>query len=148
MIFERTLLIIKPDAIARNVVGEILARFEKSGFRILAAKMLHLSKGQAEKLYEVHKQRPFYEHLVKFMTSGPVMVQVLEGEDAIAKNRELIGATIPRLAAPGTVRYDFAKHEKDSDVYENAVHSSDSAENAEIEIGLFFEPKEICPRTR
>jgi len=148
MIPERTLLIIKPDAVAKNVMGEILARFEQNGLRIVAAKMAHLSMEQAEALYVAHKHQPFYPSLVQFMTSGPVMLQVLEGDDAVAKSRRLMGATIPEEARPGTIRYDFAKHESNSLVCENAVHGSDSADSAAIEIGFFFEPDEICPRTR
>ncbi len=143
MATERTISIIKPDAVAKNVIGEIYARFEKGGLKIIAAKMLHLSREQAEGFYAVHKERPFFGDLVEFMTSGPVMVQCLEGEDAIAKNREIMGATNPAEAAPGTIRADFA-----STIDENAVHGSDSPETAATEISFFFSNLEICPRTR
>ncbi len=143
MAVERTISIIKPDAVAKNVIGEIYSRFEKAGLKIVAARMLHLSKEQAEGFYAVHKERPFFNDLVAFMTSGPVMVQVLEGEDAIAKNREVMGATNPKDAAPGTIRADFA-----STIDENAVHGSDGPDTAKTEIAYFFKPEEICPRTR
>jgi len=143
MAIERTISIIKPDAVAKNVIGEIYARFEKAGLKIVAAKMLHLSKEQAEGFYAVHKERPFFKDLVSFMTSGPVMVQVLEGENAIAKNREVMGATNPKDAAPGTIRADFAVS-----IDENAVHGSDGPDTAKAEIAYFFKPEEICPRTR
>jgi nucleoside-diphosphate kinase len=143
MSVERTLSIIKPDAVAKNVIGEIYSRFEKGGLRIVAARMLHLSREQAEGFYAVHKERPFFKDLVDFMVSGPVMVQVLEGENAIARNREIMGATNPREAAPGTIRADFA-----SSIDENAVHGSDAAETARKEIDFFFRPEEICARTR
>lgn len=143
MAVERTLSIIKPDAVAKNVIGEIYSRFEKAGLQIVAARMLHLSQEQAGEFYAVHKERPFYNELVEFMTSGPVMVQVLEGEDAIAKNREVMGATNPQEAAPGTIRADFART-----VDENAVHGSDAPQTAEAEIAFFFKDDEICPRTR
>lgn len=143
MAVERTLSIIKPDAVAKNVIGEIYSRFEKAGLNIIAARMLHLSKEQAGEFYAVHKERPFYNELVEFMTSGPVMVQVLEGDEAIAKNREVMGATNPAEAAPGTIRADFAKT-----VDENAVHGSDAPETAKAEIAFFFKDDEICPRTR
>ncbi len=143
MAIERTISIIKPDAVAKNVIGEIYARFEKAGLKIVAARMLHLSKAQAEGFYAVHKERPFFNDLVAFMTSGPVMVQVLEGEGAIAKNREVMGATNPKDAAPGTVRADFA-----GSLTENAVHGSDGPDTAKTEIAYFFKPEEICPRTR
>ncbi len=143
MAIERTLSIIKPDAVAKNVIGKIYSRFEEGGLRIIAAKMLHLSKEQAESFYAVHRERPFFNDLVKFMTSGPVMVQVLEGEDAIARNRELMGATNPAEAAPGTIRADFA-----ANVEENAVHGSDGPDTARAEIEFFFSAEEICPRTR
>ena len=143
MAIERTISIIKPDAVAKNVIGQIYARFEKAGLRIVAAKMLHLSKDQAGEFYAVHKERPFYGELVEYMTSGPIMVQVLEGEDAVAKNREVMGATNPKDAAPGTIRADFA-----NDITENAVHGSDAAETAKNEIAFFFKENEICPRTR
>jgi len=143
MAIERTISIIKPDAVAKNVIGEIYSRFEKGGLKIIAAKMKHLSKEDAEGFYAVHKERPFFGELVEFMTSGPVMIQVLEGEDAVNKNRELMGATNPAEAEPGTIRADFAKS-----IDENAVHGSDSPENAKIEIDYFFTEDEICPRTR
>jgi nucleoside-diphosphate kinase len=143
MAIERTFSIVKPDAVAKNVIGEIYSRFEKGGLRIVAAKMLHLSRAQAEGFYAVHKERPFYKDLVNFMISGPVMVQVLEGENAILRNREIMGATNPKDAAPGTIRADFA-----STVDENAVHGSDAAETAKEEIAFFFKPEELCARTR
>jgi nucleoside-diphosphate kinase len=140
---EQTLSIIKPDAVGKNHIGNIIARFEKAGLRIIGVKMVHPTKQEAEKFYAVHKERPFYGDLVKFMTTGPVVVMVLEGENAIAKNREIMGATDPKKAAPGTIRSDLA-----SSIDENAVHGSDSIENAKIEIGFFFKPHEICHRTR
>ncbi|MEJ2360279.1 MAG: nucleoside-diphosphate kinase [Gammaproteobacteria bacterium] len=143
MAVERTISIIKPDAVARNVIGQIYDRFEKAGLRIVAAKMLQLSREQAGEFYAVHKERPFYAELVDYMTSGPIMVQVLEGENAVAKNREVMGATNPKDAAPGTIRADFA-----TDITENAVHGSDAAETARNEIAFFFKADEICPRTR
>jgi nucleoside-diphosphate kinase len=143
MAVERTLSIIKPDAVAKNVIGEIYSRFEKAGLRIVAAKMARLSREQAEGFYAVHRERPFFNDLVSFMISGPVMIQVLEGENAIAKNRELMGATNPRDAAPGTIRADFAVS-----IDENAVHGSDGPETAAQEIAYFFESDELCPRTR
>ena len=142
MAIERTLSIIKPDAVGKNVIGEIYSRFEKAGLRIVAARMLHLSREQAGAFYAVHENRPFYADLVAFMTSGPVMVQVLEGEGAIARNREVMGATDPAKAAPGTIRADFAKT-----VDENAVHGSDGPETAQAEIAFFF-PEGVCERTR
>jgi nucleoside-diphosphate kinase len=142
MAIERTLSIIKPDAVSKNVIGEIYSRFEKAGLRIVAARMLHLSRDQAGAFYAVHKERPFYADLCAFMSSGPVMVQVLEGEGAIAKNREVMGATDPAKAAPGTIRADFAKT-----VDENAVHGSDGPETARAEIAFFF-PEGVCVRTR
>ena len=143
MAIERTLSIIKPDAVAKNVIGEICSRFEKGGLRIIAAKMLHLTRKQAEEFYAVHKERPFYGELVEFMTSGPVVVQALEGEEAIARNRELMGDTNPAKAAAGTIRADFA-----TTIDENAVHGSDGPETAKREIDFFFNESEICPRTR
>jgi len=143
MAIERTFSIIKPDAVARNVTGEIVSRFENNGLQVIASKMLHLSKEQAEGFYAVHAERPFYNDLVSFMISGPVVVQVLEGENAINKNRELMGATNPADAAPGTIRADFAKT-----VDENAVHGSDAPETAAVEIKYFFSDEELCPRTR
>lgn len=143
MAVERTISIIKPDAVAKNVIGEIYTLFEKAGLRIVAAKMMHLSREQAEGFYAVHKERPFFGDLVDFMTSGPVMVQVLEGEDAINKNREVMGATNPKEAAPGTIRAEFA-----DTIDENAVHGSDGPDTAKAEIAFFFKPEEICGRTR
>ena len=141
MAVERTLSIIKPDAVAKNVIGKIYSRFESNGLKIVAAKMKHLTREEAEGFYAVHKERPFFAELVKFMTSGPVMVQVLEGENAVAKNRELMGATNPKEAAPGTIRADFA-----ASIDANAVHGSDSLANAAIEVAYFFGEQEICPR--
>ena len=140
---ERTLSIIKPDAVAKNVIGEIYSRFESAGFKIVAAKMLHLDEITAGGFYAVHKDRPFFNDLVSFMTSGPIMVQVLEGENAVAKHREIMGATNPKEAASGTIRADFAES-----LDENAVHGSDSIENAAIEITYFFSENDVCPRTR
>jgi nucleoside-diphosphate kinase len=140
---ERTLSIIKPDAVSKNVIGEIYSRFEKAGLRIIAAKMQQLTRDDAEGFYAVHKARPFFNDLVQFMISGPVMIQVLEGEAAIAKNRELMGATNPKEAAPGTIRADFAVS-----IDENAVHGSDGPETAEQEIRYFFGDDELCPRCR
>jgi nucleoside-diphosphate kinase len=133
MALERTLSIIKPDAVKKNAIGQILARFEAAGLRIVAARMMHLSRAEAEGFYAVHRSRPFFRDLVEFMTSGPVLVQVLEGEDAIAKNRELMGATDPRKAAKGTIRADFA-----DSIDANAVHGSDGPETARKEIAFFF----------
>lgn len=142
MALERTFSIIKPDAVAKNVIGEIYTRFEKAGLKIVAARMLHLTREQAEGFYAVHKERPFYHDLVEFMISGPVMIQVLEGENAIMKNRELMGATNPVEAAPGTIRADFA-----TTVDENAVHGSDGPDTAKQEIEFFFSDG-VCERTR
>ena len=141
MAVERTLSIIKPDAVAKNVVGQILARFEAAGLKIVAARMAHLSRGEAEAFYAVHRSRPFFNDLVAFMISGPVMIQVLEGESAIARNRELMGATDPKKAEKGTIRADFA-----DSIDANAAHGSDSAENARIEIAYFFATLDICSR--
>ena len=141
MSVERTLSIIKPDAVAKNVVGEIYTRFEKNGLRVVAARMMHLSAASAGGFYAEHRGRPFYAALVEFMSSGPVMVQVLEGENAVAKNRELMGATNPKEAAPGTIRADFAQS-----IDANAVHGSDAPETAAVEIACFFTEDEICPR--
>ena len=141
MAVERTLSIIKPDAVAKNVIGQIISRFEAGGLKIVAAKMLQLNDESAGGFYAEHKERPFFRDLVEFMTSGPVIVQVLEGEDAIARNRELMGATNPAQAAPGTIRADFAKS-----IDANAVHGSDSPKSAEREISYFFKNEEICPR--
>ena len=143
MPIERTFSIVKPDAVAKNVIGEIYARFEKAGLQIVAAKMLHMSREQAEKFYAVHKERPFYNDLVNYMTTGPVMVQVLEGENAIVRNREVMGATNPADAAPGTIRADFGES-----IEANAVHGSDGPDTAKSEIAFFFKSEEICPRTR
>ncbi|MBO0614964.1 MAG: nucleoside-diphosphate kinase [Pseudomonadota bacterium] len=143
MAVEQTISIIKPDAVAKNVIGQIYSRFENAGLKIVAAKMVHLSQERAEGFYAVHKERPFFGDLVAFMTSGPVMVQVLEGENAVTKNRELMGATNPKNADAGTIRADFA-----DSIDENAVHGSDSAENAAIEIAYFFGTDGLCPRTR
>ena len=140
---ERTLSIIKPDAVAKNVIGEIYSRFEGAGFKIVAAKMLHLDEIMASGFYAVHQDRPFFKELIAFMTSGPVIVQVLEGENAVAKHREIMGATNPQEAASGTIRSDFAES-----LDENAVHGSDSIENAEIEIAYFFGEDGVCSRTR
>ncbi|HBB53066.1 MAG TPA: nucleoside-diphosphate kinase [Legionellales bacterium] len=141
MAFEYTLSIIKPDAVAKNAVGEIMSRFEKNGLKVVAARMMHLSTEQAGNFYAVHRERPFYGDLVKFMTSGPVVVQVLAGENAIAKNRELMGATNPKEAAPGTIRADFA-----DSIDANAVHGSDGSETAAQEIAFFFGTDEIFLR--
>ena len=141
MAIERTLSIIKPDAVAKNVIGQIYARFEAAGLKIAAARMIHLSRAEAEQFYGVHKERPFFKDLVDFMISGPVMVQVLEGENAVLKNRELMGATDPKKADAGTIRADFA-----DSIDANAVHGSDSLENAAIEIAYFFAATEICAR--
>lgn len=138
---QRTLSIIKPDAVAKNLVGEINRRFEAAGLKIVGVKMLHLSKNQAEQFYGVHKERPFFGGLVQFISSGPVLVQVLEGENAIAKNRELMGATNPKDAAPNTIRADFA-----DSIDENAVHGSDAPDTAAWEIAFFFKPEEIFSR--
>lgn len=139
MAIEKTLSIIKPDAVAKNKIGEIITRFEKGGLRIAAAKMLHLTTKQAEQFYAVHKERPFFPALVTFISSGPVLVQVLEGENAILKNREIMGATNPKDAAPGTIRAEFA-----DSIDHNAVHGSDAPETAKQEIAFFFKPEEIC----
>lgn len=141
MAVERTLSIVKPDAVAKNVIGQIYSRFESAGLQIVAAKMIHLSQEQAEGFYAEHKERPFFADLVKFMTSGPVCVQVLEGEGAILKNRDLMGATNPKEADAGTIRADFA-----DSIDANAVHGSDSATSAEREVAYFFEASEICAR--
>lgn len=140
MAMERTLSIIKPDATRRNLTGAINERFERSGLRIIAQKRLRLSQNLAERFYAVHAQRPFYNSLVSFMTSGPVVVQVLEGDNAVTKNREVMGATDPAKAAPGTIRKDFAES-----IEANSVHGSDSPENAAQEIAFFFAESEICP---
>ncbi|MEH6564125.1 MAG: nucleoside-diphosphate kinase [Halopseudomonas sp.] len=141
MAVERTLSIIKPDAVAKNVIGQILSRFEQADLRVIAAKMVQLSQSDAEGFYAEHKERPFFKDLVGFMTSGPVVVQVLEGEGAVLKNRDLMGATNPKEAAAGTIRADFAES-----IDANAVHGSDSATSAAREIGYFFAETELCPR--
>jgi nucleoside-diphosphate kinase len=143
MAIERTFSIIKPDAVAKNVIGEIYSRFEKNGLRVVAAKMLHLTQAQAEGFYAEHSARGFFNDLVAFMISGPVMMQVLEGENAVAKHREIMGATNPKEAAPGTIRADFA-----NSIDENAVHGSDALETAKREIAFFFQDNELCARTR
>lgn len=141
MAIERTLSIIKPDAVAKNRIGKIVQRFEDNGLKVVAARMLHMTQDQARAFYAVHKERPFYGELVQFMTSGPVLVQVLEGENAVRRNRDIMGATNPKDAAPGTLRADFA-----AGIQENAVHGSDSPETARAEIEFFFKPGDICPR--
>jgi len=141
MALERTLSIIKPDAVKKNVIGQILARFEKAGLRIVAARMKHLSRDEAEGFYAVHRERPFFRDLVEFMISGPVLIQVLEGENAIAKNRELMGATDPKKAEKGTIRADFAQS-----IDANAVHGSDSIDNARTEVAYFFAAGEVYSR--
>ena len=141
MSVERTLSIIKPDAVAKNVIGKIYSRFEDAGLTVVAARMKHLSRAEAEEFYAVHKERPFFNDLVAFMTSGPVMIQVLEGDNAIALNRELMGATNPAEAAPGTIRADFAQS-----IDANAVHGSDAPETAAVEIACFFDASDICSR--
>ena len=143
MALERTLSIIKPDGVEKNLIGEIYRRFESAGLRIVAARMLHLDDAQAGDFYAVHRERPFYGDLVRYMTSGPVMVQVLEGDGAIAKNREVMGATNPADAAPGTIRADFA-----ASIEENVVHGSDGPDTARTEIASFYADDQICPRTR
>lgn len=141
MAVERTFSIIKPDAVAKNAIGQILARFEAAGLKIIAARMMHLSRAQAEGFYAVHRERPFFKDLVDFMISGPVLVQVLQGENAILKNRELMGATDPKKAAKGTIRADFA-----DSIDANAVHGSDAPETARVEIAFFFPGYEVFPR--
>jgi len=143
MAIERTLSIIKPDAVAKNVIGQIYTRFEEAGLKIIAARMMHLSREKAEGFYAVHKERPFFNDLVEFMISGPVIVQALEGENAIAVHREIMGATNPADAAPGTIRADFA-----SSIDENAVHGSDAPETAAVEIAYYFSEDDLCARTR
>lgn len=143
MAVERTLSIVKPDAVAKNIIGEIYKRFEEADLRIVAARMLHMTREQAESFYDIHRERPFFDNLCDFMSSGPVMVQVLEGDNAIAVNREVMGATNPAEAAPGTIRADFAES-----IDANAVHGSDAPETAEREITFFFREEEICPRSQ
>lgn len=140
---EQTLSIIKPDALGNNKIGDIICRFEKAGLNVVAAKMLHLSKEQAEGFYAVHKERPFFHDLVSFMITGPVLVMALQGENAILKNREIMGATDPKKAAAGTIRHDLAQS-----IDENCVHGSDALETAKTEIAFFFKPEDICQRTR
>ena len=142
MSIERTFSIDKPDAVRRNLIGKIYERFESGGLQILAARMIHLTRAQAQEFYAVHRERPFYNDLVEYMISGPVMVQVLEGENAIARNREIMGATNPADAAPGTIRADFAES-----VEANAVHGSDGPDTAREEIAFFFDDADLCPRT-
>ena len=142
MALERTLSIVKPDGVARNLIGEVYRRFETQGLRVVAARMLRLSVEQAQLFYAVHRERPFYGELVQYMTSGPVIAQVLEGENAVARNREIMGATDPRKAAPGTIRADLAQS-----IQANVVHGSDAVDTALQEIGFFFSGTEICPRT-
>jgi nucleoside-diphosphate kinase len=143
MALERTLSIVKPDGVGRNLIGDVYQRFERAGLRVVAARMLQLTQRQAEGFYAVHRERPFFRDLCTYMTSGPVMVQVLEGEAAVAVNREIMGATDPKKAAPGTIRADLA-----TSIEENVVHGSDSAENAAREIAYFFAETSLCPRTR
>jgi nucleoside-diphosphate kinase len=141
MAVERTLSIVKPDGVAKNVIGEVYRRFEQAGLRIVAARMMHLARPQAEAFYAVHRERPFYRDLVDYMISGPVVVQVLEGESAVAKNREIMGATDPKKADPGTIRADLAES-----IEQNVVHGSDSLENAAREVSFFFAETYLCPR--
>jgi nucleoside-diphosphate kinase len=141
MSLERTLSIVKPDGVRKNVIGDVYSRFEKAGLRIVAARMLRLTQAQAEAFYGVHRERPFFRDLVSYMTSGPVVVQVLEGAGAVAKNREVMGATDPKKAAPGTIRADLA-----DSIEQNVVHGSDSLENAAREVAFFFAETELCPR--
>jgi nucleoside-diphosphate kinase len=141
MALERTFSIVKPDGVARNLIGEVLRRFEKAGLKVIAARMVHLSQREAEGFYAVHAARPFFKDLVKYMTSGPVLVQVLEGDNAIAKNREIMGATDPKKAAAGTIRADLAES-----IEANTVHGSDAPETAAVEIAYFFRTTELCPR--
>jgi nucleoside-diphosphate kinase len=141
MAVERTLSIVKPDGVRKNVIGEVYRRFEQAGLKIVAARMMKLSQAQAEGFYAVHRERPFFKDLVSYMTSGPVIVQVLEGDNAVARHREIMGATDPKKAAPGTIRADLAES-----IEQNVVHGSDSLENATREIGYFFAETELCPR--
>jgi len=143
MALERTLSIVKPDGVSRNLIGDVYHRFERAGLCIVAARMLHLTQREAEGFYAVHRERPFFRDLCAYMTSGPVMVQVLEGESAVTRHREVMGATDPKKAAPGTIRADLA-----TSIEENVVHGSDSAENAAREIAYFFAETSLCPRTR
>jgi nucleoside-diphosphate kinase len=141
MSLERTLSIVKPDGVRKNVIGDVYNRFEKAGLRIVAARMTRLTQAQAEAFYGIHRERPFFKDLVAYMTSGPVMIQVLEGEGAVAKNRDVMGATDPKKAAPGTIRADLAES-----IEQNVVHGSDSLENAAREVAFFFAETELCPR--
>ena len=143
MAVEQTLSIIKPDGIQKNLIGEIVSRFENAGLEVVAARMMHLSKEQAQEFYAVHKERPFFDDLIKYMTSGPVFVQALQGDDAVARNREIMGATDPSDADPGTIRADHA-----ASIEENVVHGSDAAETAAAEIAFFFADDGVCPRAR
>jgi len=143
MALERTFSIVKPDGVQKNLIGEVYRRFEQAGLRVIGARMIQLTQVQAEGFYAVHRERPFFKDLVKYMISGPVVVQVLEGENAVAKNRELMGATDPKKADKGTIRADLA-----ASIEENVVHGSDSLENAKIEIAYFFAGTDLCPRTR
>jgi nucleoside-diphosphate kinase len=143
MALERTLSIVKPDGVARNLIGDVYHRFERAGLRVIAARMLHLTERQAEGFYAVHRERPFFRDLCAYMTSGPVMVQVLEGDSAVSRHRDIMGATDPKKAAPGTIRADLA-----TSIEENVVHGSDSEENAAREIAYFFAETALCPRTR
>jgi nucleoside-diphosphate kinase len=143
MALERTFSIVKPDGVQKNLIGDVYRRFEQAGLRVIAARMVQLTQSQAEGFYAVHRERPFFKDLVKYMISGPVMVQVLEGENAVAKNRELMGATDPKKAEKGTIRADLA-----TSIEENVVHGSDSLDNAKIEIAYFFAGTDLCPRTR
>jgi len=140
---ERTLSIVKPDGVSRNLIGEVYRRFEQAGLTVVAARMMHLTQAEAEGFYAVHRERPFFRDLVSYMTSGPVMVQVLEGEDAVARNRAIMGATDPKKADPGTIRADLAES-----IEQNVVHGSDSAANAASEIAYFFAVTDLCPRLR
>jgi nucleoside-diphosphate kinase len=142
MALERTLSIVKPDGVARNLIGDVYRRFEQAGLRIVAARMLHLTNAQAEAFYEVHRERPFYRELVRYMSSGPVIAQVLEGDNAIARNRDIMGATDPKRAAPGTIRADLAQS-----IEANVVHGSDASETAAREIAFFFSGTDLCPRS-
>ena len=143
MALERTLSIVKPDGVQKNLIGNVYSRFEKVGLRIVGARMMQLTQAQAEGFYAVHRERPFFKDLVRYMSSGPILVQVLEGESAVAKNRELMGATDPKKADKGTIRADLA-----ASIEENVVHGSDSADNARTEIAYFFAAADLCPRTR
>jgi nucleoside-diphosphate kinase len=141
MALERTLSIVKPDGVARNLIGDVYRRFEQAGLRIIASRMLRLTTAQAEAFYDVHRERPFYRDLVRYMSSGPVVAQVLEGDNAIARNRDIMGATDPKRAAPGTIRADLAES-----IEANVVHGSDAADTAAREIGFFFSGTDLCPR--